>query len=611
MQTRPDVRAHILIGLLITLAIFAVYGQALRFSFTNLDDNLYITNNANVQAGLSAKGIAWAFTATQASNWHPLTWLSHLLDCQLFGLNPTGHHLTNLLLHIINSLLLMTLLIKLTGSLRRSALVAALFALHPLHVESVAWIAERKDVLSTCFLFITLITYARYVEHTSIKRYLAVALAYGLGLMAKPMLVTLPIMLLLLDYWPLHRAKTNSISEWLRLIREKLPLFGLSAASCLITYFAQHRGGAVVSLTDYNLSIRVANALVAYAVYIKKFFWPMELTAYYPHPGNTIPQWQVISAAIFLLLITAMVLTRARKLPHLAVGWAWYIVTLIPVIGLVQVGNQAMADRYTYIPFIGLFATIVWSIPKPKIKLQRNLFACIITLLMAVLSITAWHQTGYWKNSRTLFEHALTCTSRNYLAHNNLGLALAAENKLDEAMVHYRKALDIVPNYLQAHINLANTLAVRNRFNEAADHYKIALSIDPTDPGANFLLAVILDQNKHASAAVKYYKQALRYKPDLTDAANNLAWILATNPDSTLRNPRQAVQFAEQACRHKSSNMYILDTLAAAYASAGQFSDAIAAAQRALKVANTPEQISSVQARLTLYTSRKPYTADN
>ncbi|NIQ87873.1 MAG: hypothetical protein GWN93_01765, partial [Deltaproteobacteria bacterium] len=405
-----------------------------------------------VHKGLTRESFIWAFTTTDEANWHPLTWLSHMVDCQLYGLNPAGHHLTNVLLHSASTVLLFLILLGMTGSRWRSALVAALFALHPLHVESVAWVAERKDVLSTLFWMLTLWAYLAYTKRPERKRYLLIIVAFTLGLMAKPMLVTLPFVLLLLDYWPLKRIELGQSASGLpaanqpstiaekpgaqafRLLLEKTPLFVLTAASSVVTFVVQKSEGAVGALEVYPLKIRVANALVSYVSYIIKMIWPQNLAVFYPHPGQSLPMWQAVAAGILLVLISIAVIRAGRRQPYLPVGWLWYLGTLVPVIGLVQVGAQAMADRYTYVPLIGLFIMAAWGVPELMKKWHHRRVALVVSaaLVLFALMTCARLQLRHWKNSIALLSHAHAVTAKSYLVHNNLGSALNELGKYDE-----------------------------------------------------------------------------------------------------------------------------------------------------------------------------------
>ena len=481
-------RVELLICLLLVIVTFAVYWQVRNFTFVNYDDSQYVTENQYVQAGLNYESIIWAFSSNHAANWHPLTWLSHMLDIQLYGMNPGAHHQTNLIFHIANALLLFFVLRKMTGSLWQSSVVAALFALHPLHVESVAWVAERKDVLSAFFWMLTMFSYARYAERPGINRYLPVVGFFILGLMAKPMLVTLPFVLLLLDYWPLRRMQFNppaddrhslqQRSPGLLLFWEKIPLFILALASSVVSFLAQKSGGALGSMEIYPLTTRVANAIVAYVKYIGKMIWPANLAVFYPHSGS-LPAWQVIGAGVLLGFITFVAIRSFRQHPWFVVGWLWFLGTLVPVIGLVQVGLQAMADRYTYIPLIGLFIIVAWGVPQLMVRWRHKdkLLASTTVALFIILSVTSGLQLRHWKNSMTLFKHALDVTDNNYLAHNAFGNVLKEQGKINDndAMRHYSMALEIRSDYAAPHYNIGHTLATQGKHQDAIDHFQKAI----------------------------------------------------------------------------------------------------------------------------------------
>ncbi|MCG6917595.1 MAG: tetratricopeptide repeat protein [Deltaproteobacteria bacterium] len=516
-------------------------------NFIRLDDDEYVTENSHVNTGLSWDNITWAFTSTHAANWHPVTWLSHMLDCELFGLNPKGHHLTSILFHLLNTLLLFLILQRMTGTLWRSGFVAGLFALHPLHVESVAWVAERKDVLSTFFMFLTLWSYIWYVERPGLYRYLLIILFFTLGLMAKPMLVTLPFVLLLLDYWPLERIQLcqSDLSHpgqsqpainhkklrtrALGLLLEKTPLFVLAAVSSLITFLVQRSGGAVGALEIYPFHIRIANALLSYLLYITKMIWPQNLAVLYPHPGQSLPMWQAAGAGLLLLVISIVVIRAGRRYPYLPVGWLWYLGTLVPVIGLVQVGSQAMADRYTYVALIGLFVIIAWGVTDLLGSWQYSKPALILaaTSLLSVLMVCSFFQVSHWKNSLTLFEHTLRATSNNSQIHNNLANVLTQQGKIQEAISHYTKALEINPNYGEAHINLGAVLAYEGKLEEAIKHYSLALQLKPNSPELHNNLGVALCNRGDIPGAIDHYLAAVQLKPDYAEAYNNLGNALA------------------------------------------------------------------------------------
>ncbi|MFH1580990.1 MAG: tetratricopeptide repeat protein, partial [Pseudomonadota bacterium] len=514
--------------LFLVLTVLAVYWQVGDHEFVNYDDNDYITENQHVQAGLTLKSIAWAFTSTHASNWHPLTWLSHMLDCQIYGLNPGGHHFTSVLFHTLNSILLFLVFKRMTGAFWKSAFVAALFALHPLHVESVAWASERKDVLSTFFWMLTMGAYILYVKNPGIKKYLLTVLLFALGLMAKPMLITLPFVLLLLDYWPLGRFNKWSLAY--PLVREKIPLFVLAAVSSVVTFFVQQSGGAVRSLDVLPLFVRISNALVSYISYIVKMVLPYNLAVLYPHPKD-FPMWQVAGACLLLVFISFMAIRTVRRHPYFAVGWLWYLGTLVPVIGLVQVGLQSMADRYTYIPLTGIFIIIAWGISDLaagwRYRYKKETLAAASAVLMLILMVATWFQLRHWTNSITLFSHAINVTENNSVAHNNLGSAFADQGKASETIKHYIEALRIDPMYADAHYNLGNAFVRQGRISEAIKHYTEALCINPVDADAHNNLGNVLADQGRIPEAIKYYAEALRIRPNYAKAHNNLGNVLA------------------------------------------------------------------------------------
>ena len=561
-------RLKIVVSLFLIVATLTVFWQVCNHEFVSYDDDTYVTKNPHVQAGLSTESIVWAFTTTYANFWHPLTWLSHMLDCQLFGLSPGMHHLSSLLLHMANSILVFLVFMRMSGVLWCSAFVAALFALHPLHVESVAWVAERKDVLSTFFWMLTMWSYVRYVQCPGINRYVLVILFFVLGLMAKPMLVTLPFVLLLLDYWPLGRIRFQHLGDLirqanqrllaLRLVWEKAPLFIIIILSSIVAYFAQERGGAIAS---YPLFVRIANAIVSYAVYFGKTIWPHHLAVPYPHPG-TIPIWKVAGAGLLLTSVSVIVIRWGRKHPYLVVGWFWYIGTLVPVSGLVQLGSYAMADRFTYVPLIGLFILIVWGISDltARWRYQKIVLAISTGIVLSALMVNSWLQVGFWKNSMTLFKHTLDVTTNNWLAHNNMGNALAGQGKTDEAIAHYWKslkinpgwapvhnnlgnaltkqrktdeaityymrALEIDPMFAEAHNNLGTALTTKGRFEEAVFHCSEALRIDPSQAETHCALGTALVGQGRLDEAIRHFSNALKIKPDFADAHNDLGLIL-------------------------------------------------------------------------------------
>ena len=585
-----------LVCLFLVLTVLAVYWQVGSHEFVNFDDKDYITENQQVQAGLTLKSIAWAFTSTHAGNWHPLTWLSHMLDCQIYGLNPKGHHFTSVFFHILNSILLFLIFKKMTGVFWKSAFVAALFALHPLQVESVAWAAERKDVLSTFFWMLTMGAYILYVKNPGIKKYLLTVLLFALGLMAKPMLITLPFVLLLLDYWPLGRFNKRSLAY--ALVREKIPLFALAAASSIVTFFAQQSGGAVRSLDTLPLFVRISNALVSYISYIVKMILPHNLAVLYPHPKG-FPMWQVAGACLLLVFISLMAVKIFKRRPYFAVGWLWYLGTLVPVIGLVQVGHQAMADRYTYIPLIGIFIIIAWGVSDiaARWRYKKEGFVAASAILLLILMAVTWFQLGYWANSITLFSHAIIVTENNSTAHNNLGVALKGQGKLSEAIEHYNEALRIRPKYADTHNNLGNVLADQGKLSEAIKHYTEALRIKPNHANAHNNLGNALFDQGRISEAISYYYKALRIKPNNADAHYNLGNVLFKE-----KKVDEAIGHYTEALRIKPNNALAHNNLGSALARQRRLDEAIRHYSEALRIrpdfAETRDNLKKISAVL-------------
>jgi len=531
-----------LVSLCLLIVIVIPYRQVVHFDFVGYDDELYVTENLNVQNGISAKGIQWAFTAFHSANWHPITWLSHMLDYELFGLNPGGHHWTNVELHIANTVLLFIIFLKMTGMIWRSAFVAALFALHPLHVESVAWISERKDVLSTFFGLLTILAYCRYVKIPNLKQYFLLLLLLSLGLMAKPMLVTLPFVLLLLDFWPLERLRLKhnrarpsegktyfGTKGFLRLILEKIPFFIPVVISSILTFLAQKSEGAVKALEALSLKIRIANALVSYVNYVSKAIWPANLAVFYPHPGNTLPAWKIFGAALLIALAMIFSIRMYNRYPYVLIGLLWYLGTLVPVIGLVQVGDQAMADRYTYTPLIGLLIIFSWGTFDllKKWECKKIFFGVSAIIILTVLAANTFSQLRHWKNGITLFEHAVKVTENNYQAQNNLGTALGSVD-LDRAISHYKQALKIKPNYARANYNLGLALYEKGDYEASILHFRKALKINPEDTSVRNNLANVMVLQGKPHEAISQYKAMLKINSENADAHHNLAYVLST-----------------------------------------------------------------------------------
>jgi tetratricopeptide (TPR) repeat protein len=515
-----------------------------------------------------------------------------MLDCQLFGLKAGGHHFNNVLLHSVAVMLLFLVLEEMTGAIWRSAFVAAVFAIHPLRVESVAWIAERKDVLSGVFFMLTLAAYLRYVRKQTLARYATVAVLFACGLMSKPMLVTVPLVLLLLDYWPLGRIVDFRTLR--KLVLEKIPLLALSAASCVATILAQ--GGPSGEMEPFPLAWRINNALVSYLTYIWQMFWPARLAAFYPHPENRLPLWEIILAIVFVIAITGAAVALRRTRPYFIVGWFWYLGMLVPVIGVLQFGMMGHADRYTYLSQIGLYLLVTWAIAdlSKSWRYRRELLGVSGTIVLAALSWKARVQVPYWRNSESLWNHTLAVTSDNYVAHNNLGALLEGRGQVDFAISHYRQTLNIQSSSGQArydlplaraHTNLASAFLRKGQIDDAIAHGETALRFRPDFADAETALGNAFLQKRAMGEAIVHYEKSLELAPGSLVPLNNLALIFATCTDARSRNGFRAIQLAKQAdelCGEKDPS--VVRTLAAAYAEAGQFKEAVAAAERALKL---------------------------
>lgn len=533
----------VLVVVALFLGTLLIYWPVHRHEFINFDDTLYVTANPHVQAGLTMDGLRWAFgnITGEGTYWHPLTWLSHMLDCQLFGLKASAHHLANALWHAVNVLLLFTVLRQMTGALWRSALVAALFSCHPLQVDSVAWVAERKNVLSTFFWMLTLLAYTRYAQRPGVRRYLPVLGLFALGLMTKPMLVTLPLVMLLLDFWPLRRlclhrgdvpgtaagSRAGAGAVMARLALEKLPLFALAAASSVITFVAHERLSVLHSVGTYPLDARLANALVSYARYIGKTVWPSNLAFFYPHPGSW-PAAQVLGAGLLIIVISMLAVRWAIQHPYLIVGWFWFLGTLVPVIGLIQASDQAMADRFVYVPVIGLFIAAVWGLKDLAARWpnQRRILVAATVLALGIGAVLTSIQLQYWRNSETLFRRALAVTKGNYVAHNNLGNVLDRSGRYEEAKQHYLEALRFRPRYAEAQYNLANVLFREGNILQAVEHYSVSIRVKPDYTDAHFNLGVALVRLGRIAEAERHYREVIRFRPAFVEAHHNLGALL-------------------------------------------------------------------------------------
>jgi tetratricopeptide (TPR) repeat protein len=743
-------KTQFVIAVLLALATFIAYARALNSDFIYLDDRTYVTENATVQKGLTWEGVKWAISTVHGSNWHPLTWLSHMLDWSLYGPNPRGHHFTNLVLHVVNVVLLFYALCRMTGAVWASAFVAGAFGLHPAHVESVAWVAERKDVLSTCLGLLTVIAYVRYVEVRSASRYLLLILMFALSLCAKPMMVTLPFVLLLLDYWPLGRASKSTfpsapsrsrlcletdvgtVTPWWRLVVEKVPLFILAAGSSAVTVYAQRAGGAMMTEAMLPTEARISNAIVSYAKYLWMTFWPAGLAVYYPHPLQAPPVGLVTASALLLLAATVGVVALRRKRPYLLVGWFWFLGMLVPVIGLVQVGGQAMADRYTYLPIVGLFIMAAWGIgfrqQGNKAPRQQTMDSAsppctrigvppaIGALILVVLGIVTYWQVGYWRDSMTLFQRAIDVVPENPQAHIFMANTLIRQGKVGEAVPHFAEAVRIVPSepynltdyahalldsgkvdeaaarlegaltllpkfadahyflglarvkqgrnaeavghlekslandpkLLGAHLHLGSAFAAQGQWTMAISHLQKWLLVDPrsvegltklaqcyhsvgneaaaketlqkaaeADPKNPYpvaLMAQMAAWSGQVESAISLYQQALQVDPRYAEAANNLALILATHPEERFRDGVRAVQLAEiAATAQEFKDPVSLDTLAAAYAEVGRFSDALRTVDSAIglgRAMGSTQFIEHLEKRRALYVAGKPARAE-
>ncbi len=524
------VRSRWIIAVGLVLLTVFVFWAVLDLPFINYDDPDYVTQNAQVLKGLTLRSFIWSLGTTHAANWHPLTWLSHMADVSLFGVSPQGHHAMNLLLHCLNAFLLFVLFSSLTGAVWRSALLAALFAVHPLRVESVAWVSERKDVLSTFFWLTAALAYEVYVRRPDWRRYGLLLVLFALGLASKSMLVTFPFTLLLLDVWPLKRINLHQLSVracW-PFIYEKLPLFALSAASSLMTFLAQRAGGAIKAMEEISLGTRLSNSVTAVISYVYKLVWPASLSVFYPYPESPPSSPMLLAILLGLIAATALALRVRRNHPFVAVGWLWFLVTIFPVIGLVQVGNQAMADRYTYVPGIGLALIIAWGIPAPSTRQPVRAVAvvCAAVAGLAMLSGLTVRQIGYWSSELQLFEHALAVTERNWLAECVIGMKLEQQGQIDAAIVRYRRAIEIRPQAPEAQNNLGNALLKQGKWNEGIAHLREAVRLWPRYVSALSNLGAALCEASQIEQGLPYLTEAVKQAPDYVLAHYNLGLAL-------------------------------------------------------------------------------------
>jgi Tfp pilus assembly protein PilF len=537
-------RKRCLIGICLSVLVLVSYWGVVGNGFINYDDPVYVTENRHVQGGLGLGGVIWAYSATEASNWHPLTWLSLMLDRELFGMNPGGYHWTNVVLHLLGVLFLFLALDRMTGVLWCSGLVAGLFAVHPLHVESVAWVAERKDVLSGLFWMLGMWSYARYAERPGVVRYGWVVLFFVLGLMSKPMVVTFPFVLLLLDWWPLGR-----MGSWgrglVRLVWEKIPLFLLSAAGSVVTFLVQKEGVAPLGVLPF--ADRLVNAVVSYGQYLVKMLFPFNLAVFYPHPGGW-PMGEFALSFLLILLVTVFVIMQVGRRPYFLVGWLWYLGTLVPVIGIVQVGSQAMADRYAYLPLIGVYLMAVWGFRDLLLDCpwRRVVWGVVSGGVLGVLVVMTQVQVGYWKDSMTLFTHALKVTEKNYLAHNNLGIAMVEKRDVVGAMHHYQEALRIKPSFVEANNGLGHLLMIQGRYDEADGQFQTALRKRPGFALAMKNLGDLRMRQGRIDEAVSQYQEAFLHEKQDPELFNNYGVALFCKG-----REKQAIELIRTALRLK------------------------------------------------------------
>ncbi len=571
-------RRLLTVSFALTIVTALVYYQVHGFDFINLDDDLYVTRNQMVQRGMTWANLLWAFTSFNnlAGFWHPVTWLSHMTDVSIYGMNAGGHHLTSLFIHIICSLLLLNLLFRTTGEFWRSAFVAAMFALHPLRVESVAWVAERKDVLSAFFWFTSLIFYSEYVSGGRKRSYAFALLAFALGLMSKPMTVTLPVAMLAMDYWPLNRYQnlTGSKEQWRTLgvlIKEKIPFFVLSAILGIITIYTQNMAEATKLTYNSSLFLRMENALTSYMGYILKTFWPYNLAIYYPYP-LFIPLWKPLLYLAALAFCSYVFWRKRSNHPYLLMGWLWFLLTLVPVIGLIQAGNQAMADRFSYIPGTGLFIMVAWGIPAFAARMPKvaPLVPVIAGVALASATLLTYRQLGFWKDSITVLERATKVTDRNTIAYHNLGVAYATKGETDKAIGEYRKALSISPGYADAHYNLALALESKGRLADAADEYNRCLAINTRDTYARYRLALALQNMGEFNEALSEYHRVVALDDGNINAHYNLGTIY-----SQLGDIQKAIEEYRKTLSLNDDYIPAHNNLGVALAKTGQLDDAV------------------------------------
>jgi protein O-mannosyl-transferase len=566
----------------IAFASFIAYEPVRKNGFVDLDDGSYIKNNPNVNEGITAQSFVWAFTRFHSGNWHPLTWLSHMLDCEIYGLNPFGHHITSIIIHIVNSVLLLLVLRKMTGALWPSAFIAGVFALHPLHVESVAWAAERKDVLSGLFWMLTILAYAYYAEKPDFKRYIIVLLAFVMGLLSKPMMVTLPFALLLLDYWPLNRLnKPNHALNLKHLIKEKIPFFALSVISSAITIAAQQSGGAIATLDNLSLSYRIANMFASYTRYIGKTLWPDGLAVIYPHFYKDFPKDLLVTSILLFVLLTTFCIYAGRHKRYILTGWLWFLGTLVPVIGLVQVGSQAIADRYMYIPIVGLLIIITWSIKEfaGENRGRQTATAILALIVLCISLILTRTQAGYWKDNLTLFGHAVNVTDNNPFAETNYGHALYKAGYTSEGLMHLYNTIHINPEFFMARDTLGNLLMEEDKTNEAIECFEESIRHDSKSKSSYINLGAALSKQGNQAEAIKCINKALELDPQYEDARTKIGTALLLSG-----KPKEAIAEFNEGFKTSTDRMEVYVNLAIAYNQLGDKNQSMRCCEKAIKL---------------------------
>jgi tetratricopeptide (TPR) repeat protein len=575
-------RSLFLICSLLFVLVVWVFLPTLRGNFLFFDENVYVVMNPHVNSGLNWENIAWAFSSLEYSNWHPLTWLSHMVDVQVYGLNPWGHHLTNVLLHAVNTVLVFLVFRRMTGAARRSLVVALLFGLHPLRVESVAWISERKDVLSTMFWLLAMWTYAKFAEESKGQSgktklfYGLTLLFFVMGLMSKTMLVTLPFVFLLLDYWPLKRWEQKN--KW-NLFFEKIPFFLLTITVSIIAYIAQQRSGTLQEMDSLPLSDRLGNAVISYVRYLGKFFWPENLCVYYPHPGHW-PTMKVLAASLLLICISLFAFMQRRRKPYLFTGWFWYLGTLVPVIGLVQLESQSIADRYTYVPLIGIYVVLVWGLCELTERLRQRTVLLSIFAVAAIIAcvVSTRYEIGFWKDSFTLWDRAIAVTENNYIAHNNLGILLQPTEH-EAALREFQEAARINPDFAAAQRYLADELSLRGRFDEAIAHYRKSLESEPASGWAEYGLGDIFYKKGQVDEAIVHFQKSVEAEPGYVESHESLALIFFGRK----QYDKAVIQF-QAVAQYEPNDAGAQSDLGVAFYRNGQINEAVSQFQKALKL---------------------------